>query len=92
MTLETDMDQDALLFLTGVHGDRDLAIADYDNFVAVTGETHRIEAVKAANKVHLDYLASTDWYTTRSVDEGIPVPTDIATKRAEARAAITGVS
>ena len=34
------------------------------------------------------YLDSTDWYTTRSVDEGIPVPLDIAANRTAARAAI----
>lgn len=45
-------------------------------------------ALMAAEQEALRYLASTDWYTTRSVDTGVPVPTDVATKRAEARAAI----
>ena len=36
----------------------------------------------------LAYLASTDWYVIRYADTGVAVPTDIATKREEARASI----
>ena len=36
----------------------------------------------------LAYLASTDWYVIRHADTGVAVPTDIATKREEARASI----
>lgn len=34
------------------------------------------------------YLASTDWYVIRHMDDGIPVPEEIRTARANARASI----
>ena len=40
------------------------------------------------NAVALSYLASTDWYVTRQIETGIPVPEDIASKRAEMRAMV----
>lgn len=30
------------------------------------------------------YLASTDWYVTRWIERGIPIPQEIAEKRAKA--------
>jgi|APSaa5957512535_1039671.scaffolds.fasta_scaffold361245_2 hypothetical protein len=44
------------------------------------------------NKEARDYLASTDWYITRQSETGVVVPTDIVTKRAEARAAVVSVA
>jgi hypothetical protein len=38
------------------------------------------------------YLSSTDWYITRQAETGVVVPTDILTKRAEARAAVVSVA
>ena len=34
------------------------------------------------------YLTDTDWYGQRAFETGVPIPEDIATARAEARAAI----
>jgi len=45
-----------------------------------------------ANKTAINYLASTDWYITRQTETGVVVPTDILTKRAEARAAVVSVA
>jgi hypothetical protein len=36
------------------------------------------------------YLQATDWYVVRSLEGGKSVPTDITTKRTEARASIVG--
>lgn len=36
------------------------------------------------------YLKETDWYVVRQMDDGTPIPEDVKTKRAEARAAIKG--
>ena len=41
------------------------------------------------NIISLQYLASTDWYITRQAETGVEVPSDILTKRAEARASVT---
>jgi len=40
------------------------------------------------NNDSLNYLASTDWYVVRFAETGVAVPADIATARADARAAI----
>ena len=45
-----------------------------------------------ADKTAINYLASTDWYITRQTETGVVVPTDILTKRAEARAAVVSVA
>lgn len=37
------------------------------------------------------YLASTDWYCARKVDTGEEIPTEIVTKRAEAREYIRSI-
>jgi len=47
---------------------------------------------RKSNKEARDYLASTDWYITRQTETGVVVPTDIVTKRAEARAAVVSVA
>jgi hypothetical protein len=44
------------------------------------------------NDIAKDYLTSTDWYITRQTETGVVVPTDILTKRAEARAAVVSVA
>jgi hypothetical protein len=31
------------------------------------------------------YLASTDWYVTRWLEKGVPIPEDISQKREDAR-------
>ena len=43
---------------------------------------------QTTNSTSKEYLASTDWYITRQTETGVVVPTDILTKRAEARAAV----
>lgn len=40
------------------------------------------------NREALVYLASTDWLVVRMAENGTPIPADILTKRAEARASI----
>lgn len=40
------------------------------------------------NQVSLQYLKETDWYVTRFAETGVAIPTDIVTKRTEARLAI----
>lgn len=40
------------------------------------------------NKEALQYLADTDWYIIREMDEGTPCPSDIKIERAAARARI----
>lgn len=40
------------------------------------------------NAQSLAYLASTDWMVTRFAETGVPIPDEVKTKRAEARAAI----
>ncbi len=43
------------------------------------------ERINAKNRA---YLASTDWYFIRSMETGVEMPTEILTRRAEARGAI----
>jgi hypothetical protein len=40
------------------------------------------------NSTARQYLTDTDWYGQRAFETGVPIPEDIATARAEARAAI----
>jgi hypothetical protein len=40
------------------------------------------------NRENRDFLRSTDWYVIRYIETGIPVPSQITTERAAARAAI----
>ena len=44
--------------------------------------------LNAANTMSIQYLKDTDWYVTRQVDTGVPMPDDIKQKRQEARASI----
>jgi len=59
-------------------------------YQAVLSDTTRkdLEAQAVINKTNRDYLASTDWYVLRKSDAGTAIPSDIVTKRAEARAAV----
>ena len=43
---------------------------------------------QTTNSESLAYLASTDWYVTRKSETDVAVPSDILTKRAEARASV----
>ena len=63
---------------------------DVTKYQAVLSDTTRkdLEAQAAINKTNREYLASTDWYTIRKSETGVEIPSDILTKRAEARAAI----
>jgi len=45
-------------------------------------------AQEVINAESMAYLASTDWYASRKADTGEAIPSDIAERRAEARAAI----
>lgn len=44
------------------------------------------ESAKTAARAH---LSATDWYITRFVEIGVPVPADITASRAEARATLS---
>lgn len=50
----------------------------------------QIAAIERAttNALAEQYLASTDWYVIRCMDDGTPVPEEIRTARANARASI----
>lgn len=63
---------------------------DVTAYQAVLSDTTRkdLEAQAVINKTNRDYLASTDWYVLRKSDAGTAIPSEIVTKRAEARAAI----
>ena len=63
---------------------------DVTAYQAVLSNTTRknLEAQAVINKTNRDYLVSTDWYVLRKSDAGTAIPSDIVTKRAEARAAI----
>ena len=45
-------------------------------------------AQSLVNSESLEYLKSTDWYTTRHAETGVAVPADVTTARAEARESI----
>lgn len=52
-------------------------------------DAHEAEqARKETNQEALAYLQSTDWYVLRQMDSGEPIPEDVGTLRAEARARI----
>ena len=57
--------------------------------VILTAEEIERANTSEANHVARQYLASTDWYITRQAETGVEVPSDILTKRAEARASVT---
>jgi hypothetical protein len=40
------------------------------------------------NQVSFNYLINTDWYVTRFIETGIPIPEEIKLKREEARGKI----
>ena len=52
-------------------------------------ELDKIEQDKAIADARV-YLNSTDWYVVRQVEEGIDVPAEVKTKRAEAKALLRG--
>lgn len=47
-----------------------------------------VETQAVVNQEARDYLVSTDWYITRQAETGVEVPSDVLTKRAEARASV----
>ena len=55
---------------------------------APTAEEIAALAQAATNRQARAYLASTDWYVVRWTETGVPVPAEITTARAAARAAI----
>jgi len=89
MTIEADMDEMALDYLISILGSREAAIEGYDDFIAHTENTRRLDQLRADNQVHLDYLKETDWYVVRNTETGVAIPADISTKRQAAREAIT---
>jgi|11BtaG_2_1085332.scaffolds.fasta_scaffold07036_2 hypothetical protein len=91
MTIEADMDEMALDYLISILGSREAAIEGYDDFIAHTENTRRLDQLRADNQVHLDYLKETDWYVTRKADSGAAIPDDITEARALARASIVEV-
>lgn len=68
----------------------------YSSVIATFLETNTVEEAYTADELRLlsekemsddavQYLSSTDWYITRQLETGIPVPEEITTLRAEAR-------
>jgi|APSaa5957512535_1039671.scaffolds.fasta_scaffold86689_3 hypothetical protein len=65
----------------------------YDSSTNELEEINNIESAKVEVNINaLSYLSSTDWYITRQAETGTEVPADVATKRAEARAAVVSVA
>jgi hypothetical protein len=60
-------------------------VLNFLNNLEVSEEKSRQYAESLAN---LKYLEATDWYVTRMIESGVPVPEDILAARAAARAKI----
>ena len=58
------------------------------NSVVVDTDAEAAAKQKATNADNRAYLKETDWYAIRKSEAGTAIPSDIVTKRAEARAAI----
>jgi len=56
--------------------------------VETAEELFQAEQTNLARLVHLEYLASTDWYIVRRAETGVEVPQEVLDKRAEARASL----
>jgi len=91
MTIEADMDEMAVDYLINILGSREAAIEGYDAFIAHAENDRRLDQLRAANQIHLEYLKETDWYVTRKADAGTAIPNDITIARASARASIVEV-
>jgi len=71
----------------------DITSTDVDSYIAMwTAEAPAPEipltAQEIINNDSYNYLDDTDWYVTRFAETGVAVPGDVATARANARAAI----
>ena len=47
--------------------------------------TNKAEQAEADREIARRYLAETDWYVTRQIETGKPIPKDVAQKRDAAR-------
>lgn len=55
---------------------------------AFTADEMATNTRHADNATHRAYLAETDWYVTRNLEEGTPVPAAVTTARQAARAGV----
>jgi len=83
--------EDSIYYLTEMlNGWNYIGERDVAKYQAVLTDTTRLdlEAQAVVNQEARDYLTSTDWYITRQAETGTEVPSDVLTKRAEARASV----
>lgn len=67
------------------------AVDNNHNYIADDGSSKTVTVAQTAGEKVAEaeiYLSSTDWYIVRKADTGKAVPSDITTKRAEARTTI----
>jgi len=67
------------------------AVDSNHNYIADDGSSKTVTVPQTAEEKVAEaqaYLSSTDWYVVRKSDTGKAVPSDITTKRAEARTVI----
>lgn len=50
-----------------------------------------VDKLLADIEIYEEYLANTDWYITRKIENGKPVPEDVLAKREEARNIISNI-
>ena len=70
------------------------AIENQHNYVESDGSTKLVEEALTSEQKIIEakiYLSSTDWYVIREADSGKEMPSDIKTKRAEARVTINNL-
>tara|TARA_Y100000114_G_scaffold142787_1_gene149690 strand:+ start:1739 stop:2074 length:336 start_codon:yes stop_codon:yes gene_type:complete len=70
------------------------AIEKQHNYVESDGSTKLVEQALTSEQKIIEakvYLSETDWYVIREADSGKEMPSDIKTKRAEARETISNL-
>ena len=70
------------------------AIENQHNYVESDGSTKLVEEALTSEQKIIEakiYLSETDWYVIREADSGKEMPSDIKTKRAEARVTISNL-
>jgi len=63
-------------------------IAEVDAYLETVQENLPLSRQVLQNKTSREQLAATDWYVTRFVETGVPIPPDITTARQLARTLI----
>ena len=91
---------EAVMSVMGVYSEPSLGVYANSEGVEATPQQYKdieaaVDTFTALNKQNIlnqesrQYLTSTDWYITRQTETGVEVPSDVLTKRAEARASVT---